>query len=86
GYIGIPNASLIRDTVAALRGRETETRFRWVKGHSGHQGNERADRLANEGASCQSEGNINPYLEITGARLQEITQKLAYKAIRIRKM
>ncbi|KAK0421829.1 hypothetical protein EV421DRAFT_2012316 [Armillaria borealis] len=64
GYIGVPNATLIRDTVAALRERETETCF-----------NER-DFVP----------QINPRLMITGARLQNMSQKLAYRAIRIKKM
>ena len=31
---------------------EHEIEWRWVKGHSGHEGNERADRLANKGVEA----------------------------------
>ena len=42
----VANADLWRELDAAAS-RHT-VRWRWVKGHSGHPGNERADRLANE--------------------------------------
>lgn len=43
----VKNADLWRelDVVAARH----EVQWRWVKGHAGHPGNERADRLANRG-------------------------------------
>jgi ribonuclease HI len=36
------------DAVAALH----EVRWHWVRGHAGHDGNERADALANRGAAA----------------------------------
>jgi ribonuclease HI len=36
------------DEVAALH----EIKWVWVKGHAGHDGNERADRLANKGVAA----------------------------------
>ncbi|MHB1607275.1 MAG: ribonuclease HI [Acidiferrobacter thiooxydans] len=42
----VANADLWRELDAAAS-RHT-VHWRWVKGHSGHPGNERADRLANE--------------------------------------
>jgi len=34
-----------------------EIEWLWVKGHAGHDGNERADDLANQGAALAKEGN-----------------------------
>ncbi|WP_298138201.1 ribonuclease HI [Acidiferrobacter sp.] len=42
----VANADLWRELDAAASGHTVH--WRWVKGHSGHPGNERADRLANE--------------------------------------
>ncbi|KAI0653304.1 hypothetical protein C8Q70DRAFT_928014, partial [Cubamyces menziesii] len=90
GWIGIENADVIREIVAALRSRSAQTTFRWVKGHSGVEGNERADRLAAEGAELDRPylPNRTPtcteYLK-DGAELCTLTQKLAYKGIRIAK-
>jgi ribonuclease HI len=47
----VKNADLWRDLAAAARGREVE--WIWVKGHSGNEGNDRADALANLGAAEQ---------------------------------
>jgi ribonuclease HI len=44
----IPNADLWRDMDALTAGRSLT--WRWVRGHSGHDGNERADALATRGA------------------------------------
>jgi ribonuclease HI len=43
----IKNADLWRALDAAVAKHEIE--WRWVKGHAGHEGNERADALANRG-------------------------------------
>jgi ribonuclease HI len=47
------NVDLMRALDAAMLGRRV--RFVWVKGHSGHELNEAADRLANGAAACWKE-------------------------------
>ncbi len=88
GYIQQKNSDLTRATVARLRMRAAHTLFHWVKGHSGHPGNEAADKLAAAGAEKTADDSISlaipPQFAITGAKLQAMTQKLAYRAIRAR--
>ena len=43
----VKNADLWKELVALSDGRAVE--WRWVRGHNGHPGNERADQLANRG-------------------------------------
>jgi hypothetical protein len=64
--------------------------FRWVKGHSGNPRNEGADGLANTGALKETHTDIDleidPEYKLTGAKIQQMTQALAYKGIREEKM
>ncbi len=89
GFILQKNADLTRKTIAALRMRKAHTLFKWVKGHNGHARNEGADRLAAVGAAKPSGDelclNVPPAFALSGAKLQAMTQKLAYRAIRARK-
>ncbi len=68
--------------------RSAHTLFKWVKGHNGHAGNEEADVLAGIGAAKTSCDDLNLTIprryRLTGAKLQALTQKLAYRAIRNR--
>ena len=48
----VKNADLWRELDALRTGHEV--RWEWVRGHNGHEGNERADALANKG--CASVG------------------------------
>jgi ribonuclease HI len=93
GWYNVSNAKLFRLATVELRKREgnqLRTSFEWVKGHSGNEGNEEADRKADEGAdkvapdwlNIVERYGINP----RGVRLQSLTRRLAYRAIRARKM
>ncbi len=43
----VKNADLWQELDEATRRHDIQ--WRWIKGHAGHEGNERADRLANKG-------------------------------------
>lgn len=89
GWIGIKNSELFRAAAYQLRKRSATTHFRWVKGHSGNEGNERADKLAGEGAQRDQPDELDlripPEFDPQGARLVTITQATAYAGIRARK-
>ncbi|EJF57242.1 hypothetical protein DICSQDRAFT_19514, partial [Dichomitus squalens LYAD-421 SS1] len=86
GYITQKNAHLAKAIIAALRNRKARTAFKWVKGHRGHPMNEKADKLAGEAVTKAGPDELNvvipPNLNLSGAKLSCMTQKLAYRAIR----
>ncbi|KAF5367996.1 hypothetical protein D9758_004406 [Tetrapyrgos nigripes] len=86
GYIDVNNAKIIRAMIARHRLHEAPIHVKWVKGHSGHEGNEEADTLSGMAATKTTEDEIDldvpPKLRITGAKLKVLMQKLTYMAIR----
>ncbi|KAJ4463450.1 hypothetical protein C8R41DRAFT_898810 [Lentinula lateritia] len=90
GFLGVKNVKEIKVTIARLHERKAPTNLRWVKGHSGIEGNEKADQLAKEGSEKSHTDTINmtipPPLQISGMKLNKLMQATAYKAIQHRKM
>ncbi|KAJ7140527.1 ribonuclease H-like protein [Mycena crocata] len=90
GFLTTPNGELLRTTVARLRGRTAKTSLEWLKGHTGNEGNEAADALAGRGARKAQQDIIDmripAKLTLPGAKLRVMTQSLAYKIIKSKKM
>lgn len=52
----VMNVELVKALDAAMQGRDVD--FVWVKGHSGHELNEAADKLANAAATAYRDGRV----------------------------
>jgi ribonuclease HI len=54
GWLEIKNKELIKTITAWIRYRTAPTAFQWIKGHSGEQDNEEADKLVAGSISTSS--------------------------------
>ena len=90
GWIAVSHAKLFKTTTAWLRYRSGPTKLQWVKGHSGTEGNNEADKLAGSGAEQPHpkediDHSVPHHLTLSGAELKHMTQKMLYKGIKSRK-
>jgi ribonuclease HI/exonuclease III len=88
GFIDTDNSTEWRALAYQLRKRSATTSFKWQKGHAGDEGNEEADKRATEGLGKPVPDQIDLEVpsgwNVPGAKLQAMTQRLAYKAVRRR--
>ncbi|KAI0037636.1 hypothetical protein FA95DRAFT_1671746, partial [Auriscalpium vulgare] len=86
GWIGVANAEYFQAAAYRMRIRSATVTFNWVKGHAGIEGNEGADKKAEEGAGKNTPDVIDlsvpPEWKITGAKLSATTQAIAYRGVR----
>ncbi|KAG6808532.1 hypothetical protein H0H92_003820 [Tricholoma furcatifolium] len=82
GWIGVANRDILRKVVSRIRSRSDYTILIKVKGHSGDEGNEEADSLANEGATstpaAQLDLSVDPSFTVNGMSLWHTSQKIVY--------
>ncbi|KAF8550093.1 hypothetical protein OG21DRAFT_1598945 [Imleria badia] len=85
GWTNVTNHEWFNAAAYHLRRRTAPTNFKWVKGHQGVLGNERADELANQGAQKTVPDHMDiavpDNFKATGIRLSTLTQRLAYQTI-----
>lgn len=88
-WLETKNREILEPLIGAIRNRQATTKFEKVKAHVGILGNERADRLADEGAkkdAVENEDNLNLSIpletRVQGLRLSTATQATLYRGIR----
>lgn len=86
GWIEVKNKDWFKRAAYLLRKRSAPTTFRWVKGHSGEEGNEKCDALAKQGADKEEPDDFSlevpAHFDVQGAKLSNVTQALAYRGLR----
>ncbi|KAH7910890.1 ribonuclease H-like protein [Hygrophoropsis aurantiaca] len=86
GWVDTKNKPFFERAAYLLRKRAARTSFQWVKGHTGNDGNEGADRLADEGARKTTPDELDldvpSEFHIDGIQLMNTTQALAYRAVK----
>lgn len=86
GWIEIKNREWFKRAAYLLRKRSAPTTFRWVKGHSGEEGNEESDTLAKQGAEKEVPDDftleIPAHFDVQGAKLASVSQAVAYRGLR----
>jgi len=85
-WTDIQHGEIFKCITAWTRWRKGKTFLKWVKGHSGIEGNEEADRLASEGANkpptLETSNLDHPQgLTATGAMLSKLEQRDFYRII-----
>lgn len=82
GWINVENKDIFKRIAYSLDTRGARTTFKWVKGHSGNEGNKRVDKKAEEGANKEVDKEVDLTIPkeymLEGAKLNKLTQKLAY--------
>ncbi|KAI1787033.1 hypothetical protein LXA43DRAFT_896822 [Ganoderma leucocontextum] len=89
GYIGRTNPDLLRGATAAIRARKAPYTLKRVKGENSQSDRFDVTTLATDGCLKNHEDEIDieepAEYKLSGAKVQAMTQRLAYKAIRSQK-
>ena len=85
GWTEISNKPWLEAAAYHLRRRAAPTSFKWVKGHHGTEGNEKADQLANQGARKDEPDQVDLMVptefRTSGIKLSTLAQRTAYQII-----